>query len=45
MSVSLKEIEAALACLFDQQKVVAEGAGACGLAAAMFHEKAIQYER
>ena len=43
--MSLAQIESAVSCLFDQHKVVAEGAGACGLAAAMFHEKALEYDR
>ena len=41
-SVTLKQIEAAVACLYEKQKTIAEGAGACGLAAAMFGQKALQ---
>ena len=41
-SVSLRQIEAAVACLYEKQKTIAEGAGACGLAAAMFGQKALQ---
>ena len=34
-----------MSCLFDQHRVVAEGAGACSLAAAMFNTKALEYDR
>ena len=43
--VALRHIEAAVACLLEKQKTVAEGAGACGLAAAMFGQKALEYDR
>ena len=45
VAVTLKQIESAVACMFDQHKIVAEGAGACGLAAAMFSPKALEYDR
>ena len=45
VAVTLKQIESAVACMFDQHKIVAEGAGACGLAAAMFSPKALDYDR
>ena len=44
-SVALRHVEAAVACLLEKQKTVAEGAGACGLAAAMFGQRALEYDR
>ena len=44
-SVALRQIEAAVAVLHEKQKTVAEGAGACGLAAAMFGRRALEYDR
>ena len=44
-TVALSHIESAIACLLEKHKTVAEGAGACSLAAAMFGQKAMQYDR
>jgi ornithine cyclodeaminase len=41
-AATIAEIEAAVCCLFESNKVVAEGAGACGAAACMFGAEVVQ---